>query len=123
MIYGIDDQNTAGRPSGAVYPRTVSRERGTDVEPNYTGTLKLLFDWQTLIGGILALVAGFVAAFYAYFAGLKQVRAVRDQTREAEAENARLRREGRRALARDGLVAARLIHGVLVRVMDGIKRL
>ena len=29
--------------------------------PDYTGFWKLLYDWQTIIAGVLALIAGFLA--------------------------------------------------------------
>jgi len=41
---------------------------------NYTGFWKLLYDWQTIIAGALALFAGILA----YWVGKEQVRAVRD---------------------------------------------
>ena len=42
--------------------------------PDYTGFWKLLYDWQTIIAGALALVAGIMA----YAVGKKQVTAVRN---------------------------------------------
>jgi hypothetical protein len=29
--------------------------------PDYTGLLKVLYDWQTVIAGVLAIVGGFIA--------------------------------------------------------------
>jgi hypothetical protein len=40
---------------------------------NYTGLGRMLYDWQTIIAGVLALVAGIMA----YAVGRKQVTAVR----------------------------------------------
>jgi hypothetical protein len=41
--------------------------------PDYTGLLKVLYDWQTVIAGVLAIVGGFIA----YRAGVIQAKATR----------------------------------------------
>jgi hypothetical protein len=73
---------------------------------------KLLTDWGSLIGGFFALVAGALA----YFSGKLQANATRQAAKAAEREN--LRR-----FAREGLVASRLMNGVLIRIADDINKL
>jgi hypothetical protein len=70
-----------------------------------------LFDWQPLLVGVLALAAGVAA----YCAGLRQARAVEEQNRE-------LKRNERRQLAREGIVATRLIDGILAKIEHEIAR-
>jgi hypothetical protein len=61
--------------------------------PDYTGVCKLLYDWQSLLAGVLALIAGFAA----YCAGRRQARAVEQQNCELKrAEKRRLAREEQR---------------------------
>lgn len=86
----------------------------------YTGWLKLLYDWQTLVTGLLALAGGFLAAGVAYLAGRRQVQAVKDQMAALLEQNEDLKRESRRNLARNSLIAIRLVSGVLSKVEDGI---
>jgi hypothetical protein len=70
---------------------------------DYTGVWKFLFDWQTLIAGFFALIAGGMA----YVAGVKQARVV-------EKQNIQLKQSERRQLARTSLIAARLLDGALM---------
>lgn len=89
----------------------------------YLGAERWLYDWQTLIGGGLALLAGVVAVVGTYFIGRSQVRAIIHQSDLAETENARLRQEGRRERAQHGLAAVRLLNGVIARNEDGMTKL
>ena len=73
--------------------------------PRYTGILGVLYDWQTGFAGLLALAAGLLA----YFATQRQTH--------------HLQREAKRQLARDVVVAARLIEGVLGGLEDDIRSL
>jgi hypothetical protein len=70
-----------------------------------------LFNWQPLLAGVLALAAGVLA----YCAGLRQARAVEEQNRE-------LKRKERRQVAREGIVATRLIDGILAKIENEIAR-
>ena len=101
---------------------------GTDggsitVTPEYTAIGKWLYDWQTLVGGILALAAGAGAAIAAYCAGQSQVRAVNEQTQAVNEQNETLKLQARRKDAQEGIVAVQLLSGVLTRIQDGIARL
>ena len=68
----------------------------------YTGILKYLYDWQTIVAGVFALVAGYMA----YAAGHEQARLV-------EQQNTHLQQGDRRRLARSSLVSVRLLDGAL----------
>jgi len=76
---------------------------------DYTGPLKLLYDWQTLVAGFVAIGGGWLA----YFAGVKQVRAIRAQTAVLRQQNDDLKRAEQRRLARDSLIAARMLDASL----------
>jgi len=64
----------------------------------YTGFLKVLFDWQTVLAGLLALAAGLLA----YWAAQGQVRATKEQMRQSQ-------REIKRQLASKVIIAASLL--------------
>ena len=49
--------------------------------PDYTGFLKLLYDWQTLITGWLAIVAAIIGAWAAYYVGSAQMAAAKRKDR------------------------------------------
>jgi hypothetical protein len=72
----------------------------------------LLTDWGSLIGGFFALVAGALA----YFSGMLQADATTRAAKAAEREN-------QRRLAGEGLVANRLMYGVMSRIVDDISKL
>ena len=75
----------------------------------YVGVFKYLYDWQSFIAGLFALIAGVVA----YAAGLRQARAVEQQNRE-------LKIAERRRLAREQIVAIRLLNGALATIESGL---
>jgi hypothetical protein len=79
-----------------------------------TGLCKLLFDWQTLVAGLLALVSAIVAGVLAYVAGLRQVAEIRRQ-------NQFLQRSESRRLARGVVSAARIVEGILKTIDDKIR--
>jgi hypothetical protein len=49
--------------------------------PDYTGCLKLLYDWQTLITGGLAIIAAIIGAWAAYRVGNAQMAAAKRKDR------------------------------------------
>lgn len=71
-----------------------------------TGIWHLLYDWQTLVAGLMALVAALIAGVLTYVAGSRQVEEIRRQNRF-------LRRNEARQLARSVLSSARIIDGIL----------
>jgi hypothetical protein len=75
----------------------------------YKGVWKLFYDWQSLIAGMLALFAGFLA----YGAGRRQALAT-------EAQNIQMRRRERCDLAREVLISTRLFDGILATVLNNI---
>jgi hypothetical protein len=80
--------------------------------PDYTGVCKLLYDWQSLLAGVLAVIAGIAA----YCAGRRQARAVEEQ-------NSELKRAEKRRLAREELIAVRLLEGGIARTEDDTNRI
>jgi len=95
---------------------------------DYDGLLKLLYDWQTLLAGAAAIFGGWLA----YRAGVKQATATRDastvqiqaidmQTAALEQQNAELRRADQRGLARESLIAARMLDASLEVVANDIE--
>lgn len=68
----------------------------------YSGFWGFLYDWQNLVAGVLALIAGILA----YCASQGQKEATERQT-------AHLQREAKRQMAREVIVSARLVDGVL----------
>jgi hypothetical protein len=75
-----------------------------------------LRDEGSIIAGLLALVAGGIA-----YAGA--MRAARIQVDELRQQNSELKAENRRTLARDGIIAVRLLSGVVNRIKDDTKKL
>ena len=47
--------------------------------PDYSGFCKLLYDWQTLVAGGLAIVAAIIGAIAAYRVGNAQVRVAKEK--------------------------------------------
>jgi hypothetical protein len=80
--------------------------------PDYTGVWKVLYDWQSLLAGVLALIAGIAA----YCAGRRQARAV-------EQQNSELKRAENRRLAREELIAVRLFEADLARIEEDTTRI
>ena len=80
----------------------------------YTGLCKLLYDWQTLVAGLLAVVSALAAGALAYLAGLRQVAEIRRQ-------NQFLQRTESRRLAGMVVSAARILEGILKLVDDNIR--
>jgi hypothetical protein len=81
--------------------------------PGYSGALGLLFDWQTLVAGLLAFGAGLLA----YWSGNNQARATsKAAQQEVQAllqQNEYMRLSERRHLARSVLTSARIVDGLL----------
>jgi hypothetical protein len=95
---------------------------------DYTGLWKLLYDWQTLLAGAAAIFGGWLA----YRAGVKQatatraaaaiqIQAIATQTAALEQQNAQLRRADQRRLARESLIAARMLDASLEVVANDIE--
>jgi hypothetical protein len=83
-------------------------------------------DQGSIIAGLLALVAGYIAFRGATRAAQQQVAAVNAQTEAVRQQNRDLRNEGRRRLAQNGIVAVKLLDGVLEIIrtdVDELKRL
>jgi hypothetical protein len=71
-----------------------------------TGFSHLLYDWQTLVAGLLALISALIAGLLAYTAGSRQVAEIRRQNRF-------LQRSESRRLARTVVSSARILDGIL----------
>ncbi len=78
-------------------------------EPQYTGLLAIIYYWQSLEAGLLALFAGILA----FLIGKQQAESVRSQTAYLIAEN-------KRSLARRGYVATTMLDGLLDAIKDSL---
>ena len=72
--------------------------------PDYTDLFRWVYDWQTMIAGIVAVVGATGGGVLAYCAGVKQATATRHaadrQIRALQEQNADLKRAEQRRLAR-----------------------
>jgi hypothetical protein len=94
----------------------------------YSGVLKWIYDWQTIIAGLAAIFGGWLA----YRGGIRQADATRDaaglqikalteQTSAVKQQNAYLVRADQRNHARERLIAARTLVASMVVVAKGIQ--
>src|SRR5271156_2228195 len=79
-------------------------------------------DQGSIIGGLLALAAGFLAFRGALRAAEKQVAAVNVQTEALRQQNSDLKTESRRRLAREAIIAIKLLGSVLVIVRTDVAK-
>jgi hypothetical protein len=70
-------------------------------------------DQGSIIGGLLALAAGYLAFKGAMRAAAKQVAAINAQTEALRQQNSDLKTESRRRLAREAVIAIKLLESVL----------
>ena len=83
-------------------------------------------DQGSIIAGLLALLAGYIAFKGATRAVERQVAAVNTQTETVRQQNLDLRNEGRRRMAQSGIVAVKLLGSVLEIIrtdVDNLKKL
>ena len=83
-------------------------------------------DQGAIIGGLLALAAGYLVFLATTRAAARQVAALTAQTEALRQQNADLRNEARRRQARDGIVATKLLASVLAIIradVDNLKQL
>jgi hypothetical protein len=83
-------------------------------------------DQGSIIGGLLALAAGYLVFRGATRAADRQVSAAHAETEALRQQNRDLRNEGRRRQAQDGIVATRLLASVLTIIendVDNLKQL
>jgi hypothetical protein len=82
--------------------------------PDYTGVLRWVYDWQTMIAGIVAVVGAIGGGVLAYLAGKKQAdatrKSARDQIAALEQQNADLKLAGQRRLAQERKDVAGLLY-------------
>ena len=81
---------------------------------------KLLRDWGSAIGGLLALFAGFIAFAGVWFSAKKQVNSTNQQTSVLRQQNTEFKTEARRNFARNALTSITLIESVLRGIQDDI---
>jgi len=79
-------------------------------------------DQGSIIGGLLALAAGLLAFRGAMHAADKQVAAVNVQTEALRQQNSDLKTESRRRLAREAIIAIKLLGSVLGIVRDDVAK-
>jgi hypothetical protein len=80
-------------------------------------------DQGSIIAGLMALAAGFIAFKGAMRAATQQVVAVNAQTEAVRQQNRDLRNEGRRRLAQNGVVAVKLLGSVLEIIRTDVDKL
>ena len=80
-------------------------------------------DQGSIIGGLLALAAGYLVFRGARRAADRQVSAAHAQTEASRQQNRDLRNEGRRRQAQDGIVAAKLLASVLTIIRNDVDNL
>jgi hypothetical protein len=80
-------------------------------------------DQGSIIGGLLALAAGYLVFRGATRAADRQVAAAHAQTEALRQQNRDLRNEGRRRQAQDGIVAAKLLASVLGIIRNDVDNL
>jgi hypothetical protein len=99
------------------------------VPPEYEGFWKLVFEWQTLIAGSAAIFGGLLA----YLAGVRQANATKEgaklqtqavttQTAALKEQNSDLRRAEQRGLARERLVATRMLDASLQVIAESLQK-
>ena len=80
-------------------------------------------DQGSIIGGLLALAAGYLVFRGATRAADRQVAAAHAQTEASRQQNRDLRNEGQRRQAQDGIVAAKLLASVLTIIRNDVDNL
>ena len=80
-------------------------------------------DQGSIIGGLLALAAGYLVFRGATRAGDQQVAAAHAQTEALRQQNRDLRNEGRHRQAQDGIVATKLLASVLTIIRNDVDNL
>jgi hypothetical protein len=80
-------------------------------------------DQGSIIGGLLALAAGYLVFRGAMRAADRQLAAAHAQTKALRRQNAELRNEGRRRQARDGIVATKLLASVVAIIRNDTDQL
>lgn len=80
-------------------------------------------DQGSIIGGLLALAAGYLVFRGVMRAADRQVAAARAQTEALRQQNRDLRNEGRHRQARDGIVATKLLASVLAIIRNDVDKL
>jgi hypothetical protein len=85
--------------------------------PDYTDLLRWVYDWQTMIAGIVAVVGATGGGVLAYCAGVKQATATRHaadrQIRALQEQNADLKRAEQRRLARESSTVAGMLYAAM----------
>jgi hypothetical protein len=85
--------------------------------PDYTDLFRWVYDWQTMIAGIVAVVGATGGGVLAYCAGVKQATATRHaadrQIRALQEQNADLKRAEQRRLARESSTVAGMLYAAM----------
>jgi len=124
----------AGGATAAVEARHDAQARAAEtvnVPPDYTGLCKLLYDWQTLIAGGLALFAGVVTVCGTLRSAKRQVKATNDaadrqitaaqeQTAAAQHQTAVMRDMERRRISREGYAFYAMLEAAMGAVIEDV---
>jgi len=89
--------------------------------PDYAGVLKVLYDWQTLITGLLALTAAAATVLATIKAANREISAAQEQTRVAQEQIAVTLRVERRRIARESYAFFAMLDAAMGAVLDDIE--
>lgn len=89
--------------------------------PDYAGVLKVLYDWQTLITGILALIAALATIRVTIKAANREISAAQEQTRVAQEQIAVTLRVERRRIARESYAFFAMLEAAMGAVVEDIE--
>ena len=89
--------------------------------PDYAGVLKVLYDWQTLITGILALIAALATIRATIKAANREISAAQEQTRVAQEQIAVTLRVERQRIARESYAFFAMLEAAMGAVVEDIE--
>jgi hypothetical protein len=92
-----------------------------NVTPDYAGVWKGLYDWQTLITGILALIAAFGTIWATIVAANREIAAAQEQTRVAQEQIAVTLRVERQRIARESYAFFAMLEAAMGAVVEDIE--
>lgn len=91
--------------------------------PDCSEFCKWLYEWQTLIAGLIAGIGGLIATLSALTAGILAYCAAQRQARAAEAGTRHLQIEAEAAKTERKVAAAKLLDGILLRIERDVDKL
>jgi hypothetical protein len=90
-------------------------------QTTYTGFLHYLYDWQTLIAGVLALAAGAGTVWVTIRSASREIDAAQQQTRATRRQTEVARETERRRIAREGYAFHAMLEGAMSVVIEDVQ--